>query len=254
MNRTKIEWIKNPDGTQGYTSNPVRGECPIGCSYCFVKPFRNRYGWHKDIRFYPQELEAIRKRRKPCGIFLGSTIELFHDKTIIYMPEIMETIKAYPQHRFYLLTKQPQNLPKFSPFPENCWVGVTATNWRMYEAALEAFCQIKAHIAYLSFEPLLEQITIEESSVKPLINDFNMTLKKTNKRLIDWLIIGAQTKPYKPPKIEWVQEIVEAADKAGIPVFLKENLKSLLPEEEPFYTVIDEDPMQTPRLRQELPK
>ena len=45
---------------------------------------------------------------------------------------------------------------------------------------------------------------------------------------ISWVILGSQTKPYKPPKIEWVQEIVEACDKAGIPVFLKNNLKSLL--------------------------
>lgn len=45
---------------------------------------------------------------------------------------------------------------------------------------------------------------------------------------ISWLIIGAQTKPYKPPKIEWVQEIVRAADKAGIPVFLKDNLSPLM--------------------------
>jgi len=91
MQLTQIEWVKNPDGTQGYTSNPVKGECPVGCSYCYVKPFRSRYGWHKDIRFYPEELEAIRKRKKPAGIFLGSTIELFHDKTIQYMPEIMDS-------------------------------------------------------------------------------------------------------------------------------------------------------------------
>lgn len=34
--------------------------------------------------------------------------------------------------------------------------------------------------------------------------------------------------------IEWVREIVEACDKAGIPVFLKDNLKSIIPLEEPF--------------------
>ena len=47
------------------------------------------------------------------------------------------------------------------------------------------------------------------------------------KSSINWLIIGAQTKPYKPPKIEWVEEIVRAADRAGIPIFLKNNLKPL---------------------------
>lgn len=44
---------------------------------------------------------------------------------------------------------------------------------------------------------------------------------------ISWVILGSQTKPYKPPKVEWVAEIVRAADKAGIPIFLKDNLKPL---------------------------
>ena len=30
------------------------------------------------------------------------------------------------------------------------------------------------------------------------------------------------------PKIEWIKEIVDAADKAGIPVFEKNNLSALL--------------------------
>ncbi len=44
---------------------------------------------------------------------------------------------------------------------------------------------------------------------------------------ISWVIMGSQTKPSKYPPIEAVQEIVEAADKAGIPVFLKDNLRPL---------------------------
>ena len=78
---------------------------------------------------------------------------------------------------------------------------------------------------------------------------------------INWLIIGAQTKPYKPPKIEWVQEIVEAADKAGIPVFLKENLRPILKDNWPnqpwafrngYYTDF-EHPNIDRQLRQEMP-
>ncbi|KKK71886.1 hypothetical protein LCGC14_2909470, partial [marine sediment metagenome] len=43
---------------------------------------------------------------------------------------------------------------------------------------------------------------------------------------IDWVIIGAQTKPTVMPKLEWVKEIVDAADRAGIPVFLKDSLST----------------------------
>jgi hypothetical protein len=49
------------------------------------------------------------------------------------------------------------------------------------------------------------------------------------KNNINWLIIGQQTpvKQSTMPKIEWVREIVEAADIASIPVFLKDNLYPL---------------------------
>ena len=56
----------------------------------------------------------------------------------------------------------------------------------------------------------------------------DMLQKMLFPKVIDWVIIGAQTKPTKFPEISWVTEIVEAADKAGIPVFLKDNLKPLL--------------------------
>jgi hypothetical protein len=47
-----------------------------------------------------------------------------------------------------------------------------------------------------------------------------------------------------------VREIVTAADKAGIPVFLKDNLKFALPAEKPFMA----NPEMKLELRQELPK
>ena len=45
---------------------------------------------------------------------------------------------------------------------------------------------------------------------------------------ISWVVIGSQTKPYRPPAITDVQEIVEACDKAGVKVFLKDSLKPLI--------------------------
>lgn len=40
MNKTSIEWAKNPDGTQGYTWNPVTG-CLNGCEYCYARKLAN---------------------------------------------------------------------------------------------------------------------------------------------------------------------------------------------------------------------
>lgn len=264
MNRTLIEWVKNPDGSQGYTWNPitgclnhVNGMCKGGGFPCYAYRLANgrlkqrylantnltpdakggiyklsikgetvieREGNYADPfypRFWPERLygglytENYPKHGKPKGIFVCDMSDLFgRGVPEAWTREVLTEIELYPWHRFYLLTKQPQNLPPFSPFPESCWVGVTATNWLMFSDALGHLATIKAKVKYISFEPLLGEI-------KP-----DMMQQLLFPQVIDWLIIGAQTKPYKPPKIEWVQWIIGAADKAGIPVFIKPNLNS----------------------------
>jgi protein gp37 len=127
--------------------------------------------------------------------------------------KVLKYIETEFEDRFYLLTKQPQNLQKFSPFPDNCWVGVSATNTNMAIDALQHLHSIQAKVKYLSLEPLLNRIN----------TDFQAPL--TGKTVIDWVIIGAQTKPYICPKSEWVAEILQNCNFGGIPVFLKNNLK-----------------------------
>ena len=46
----------------------------------------------------------------------------------------------------------------------------------------------------------------------------------------DWIIIGAQTNPYKPPKREWVEGIIKAVKKQNVPIFLKDNLYRAYPD------------------------
>ena len=217
MQSTKIEWVKNPNNaTQGYTSNPVKGKCPIACSYCYARALYDRFGWDKTIRFDVEELLAIEKHKKPAGIFLGSTFELFWDNLErFWQDSIFRTIRNCPQHRFYFLTKQPQNLSKFSPFPLNCWVGITVTEKSKLLIALDALDDIQCKVRYLSFEPLLSDFHIP---------DLDILLGGT----IDWVIIGGQTGKHRfnPPE-EWIKEIEDACDKARVPVFEKDNLRKI---------------------------
>ena len=278
MNKTEIPWALNPDGTRGYTWNPVTGclnhidgMCKGGNFPCYAYKLANtrlkeRYLSNKNVapddngryyhdlgggeyvdsrfdapfypRFSPEKMSCQFSSRKPQGIFVCSMSDLFG----IGIPEnwtwqVMQLIKAYPQHRFYLLTKQPQNLIKFSPFPDNCWVGVTATDSNSFDHAIYGLRDIEAKVKYLSIEPFLKMI-MPYGTVS--------FLKGAG---VKWLIIGACTgkkneifelcnhKHYYPnltpmpygklwtaqPKIEWVKKIVTAADKAGVKVFLKGN-------------------------------
>ena len=300
MNRTKIEWVKNPDGTPGYTWNPitgclnhVNGLCKGGGFPCYAHRLAHgrlldRYRINHHIapyigrgdnpllnpfypRFWPERLLDIKPSggwwdslggRKAKGIFLCDMGEMFGPWVPQkWQEEIFAYIRSDPMDRFYLLTKQPQELVKWSPFPPNCYVGVTVTDARYMADAVANLACIEAKVKYMSFEPLLASVM-----PKGLI-DF-----------LDWLIIGGCTGTMQDllplhhktslamvnlngnrwslqPQIESVQEIVEAADEAGVKVFLKDNLKPLLPEVPPFYDYFyefdqTEDHCQ---LRQEMP-
>jgi len=291
MQKTSIEWVKNPDGTQGYTWNPITG-CLNGCEYCYARKLANtrlreRYlankltgydggaigkdRWLIDTdpfypRFWPERLRdlpvlktyqgrfssevknaLLAKQSK--GIFVCDMSDLFGDWIpFAWQNQIFTVIKRNPRHRFYLLTKQPQNLVKFSPFPDNCWVGVTITNGDDDKTPLAYMKKIEAKVKFISFEPLLHWWDVAISE---------MVSKSLKVAGINWVIIGSQTKPTVMPKIEWVEEIVQACDKAGIPVFLKDNLKSLLRNTEgwtPAWAVSARRCDGIEYLRQELPK
>jgi protein gp37 len=243
MNHTKIEWVKNQDGTHGYTINPVKGLCPMACTYCYARRMYKRYKWDETIRMEPDWVEDLPK--KPSRVFVGSTMELFGDWVEDWMwDSIWAYVNDYPQHTFIFLTKQPHNLIKWSPFPPNCCVGVSATNDVMFHNAVSQLALVNASVKFISCEPLLS----------------SMNVAWVNPDVIQWLIIGQQTPVSKKtePKVEWIKEIVEAADNAGIPVFLKDNLRTLLIPEDcgnPNALMVDNLwESDKAKLRQELPR
>ncbi len=213
MQKSRIEWTD-------YSLNPIKGLCPVDCKdaqgkpYCYARRMYKRFKWNPEIRFE----DVFNLSQNPARFFVGSTMELFGDWIKPeWMQSIFADVRYYPQHTFIFLTKQPQNLIKWSPFPENCWVGVTATDTYMAVKGLQCLDKIQAKVKFISFEPLLSQTCMTTSSLSD----------------IDWLVIGQQTpiSAKTQPKIEYIQEIVEAADKAGIPVFLKNNLQTLFDSE-----------------------
>jgi protein gp37 len=163
--------------------------------------------------------------KTPSRIFVGSTFDLFHSTVKIYNYEYFYVYGRHPKHTFQMLTKCPENLVEFSPFPDNCWIGVSCTNQAQFTVAVEYLSLIKAPVKFISFEPLLKQVDYGGTCWQELYNAG-----------INWVIIGQQTPVKKStmPKIEWVKDIVQAADMCGIPVFLKDNLGQVIYDNQAF--------------------
>jgi len=155
MSKTKIPWAD-------YTINPVKGLCPMACSYCYARRMYKRFKWNPEIRYNSLEWYKVSKIKQPSRIFVGSTIELFGDWIDeIWFQSILGFTLIYPQHTFIFLTKCPENLSRWSPFPENCYIGASVTNQKMYENAVKYLQQVDAKVKFLSFEPLLNHILLD---------------------------------------------------------------------------------------------
>jgi len=214
MNKTKIEWCD-------YTINPVKGLCPMACPYCYARAMYKRFQWNPEIRWdydsYYKDNFGIDTIKEPSRIFVGSTMELFGEWVTERMVDtLFQITRRFPQHTFIFLTKQPQNLSEWSPFPENCWVGVSPITNGQLLLAIGQLEKMEARIKFLSIEPLRNELDAFKFAVKD--------------EVIDWVIIGQQTpvKASSTPKLEWVTDIVQACRHSHIPIFLKNNLAPLI--------------------------
>ena len=219
MNKTKIEWCD-------YTSNPVKGYCPNACPYCYARAMYDRFGWDKTIRLEPAELDTWPIVPPGSKVFVGSTIDLFGPWIQSeWLADILSEIRMGCDHAtFIFLTKFPENLSKWHNWPDNAWVGATATDYHMGHWAVYHLLSCDARVKFISFEPLLGSMTDPEpEELWKLITARDIVVN------LDWVIIGAQTgRGPKPPLSDvhrWAQEIIDAADSEGIPVFLKDNLQ-----------------------------
>jgi len=241
MIRTDIEWCVNADGTRGFTWNPVTG-CLHPCrnKYCYANDIATRFDssngavltganhvaeagmkafpFRFDPTFYPNRVGEPLKHKKPSTIFVCSMADLFGAWVPPeWIEQVLETVSACPQHTFIFLTKNPARYAEFE-LPGNCWAGVTLTGeGPVREAAmLQGLISAVPHRRYVSIEPLRARL---DAGIIGMLDQ------------VDRIIIGAQTGPGSKahqPAPAWINEIVAAAGTAGIPVFLKSSLKTIL--------------------------
>lgn len=215
MNRTKIEWTD-------YSWNPITG-CKHGCWYCYAKKLTQRfpkifpYGF--EPHFYPERLKEPWELKKPSKIFACSIADLFARWTpTTWRDAVLHSIAECPvKHTFQLLTKDPDKIPHGYQFPDNVWVGTTVTTENYDEVNIGFIKRVKAKIPFVSFEPLLGPVDLENYSLEG----------------IKWVIVGKLTGSRKVKlDMGWVMDISAECNRLKIPIFLKDNLGLKYPVQE----------------------
>jgi protein gp37 len=222
---TKISWTDK-------TWNPIVGCSRIseGCKNCYAatvaasarmqqfSQYQAVKNWNGAIALVYNQLEKPLSWRQPQKIFACSMSDLFHENiTNVNRDEVFNVIEKCPQHTFQLLTKRPEIAVEYFQYrykgdliPDNVWFGVTAENQATADKRINTLKQINSSIKWVSFEPLLEDIWLE---------DF---LGASN--YFDWAVVGGESgSNYRPVEVSWIESIVEQCQNAGVPTWVKQD-------------------------------
>lgn len=216
MNETIISWTNK-------TWNVWSGCTKIsaGCKNCyahtiaenkrgtlaFPNGFDLTYRWHK--------LNEPLKTKEPSLIFVNSMSDLFWEKVtdddILKVFDVMNKSEQLKLgHSFQILTKRPErvlemdskNLLNWTP---NIWQGVSVENNKTLHR-IDTLRQTNAKIKFISFEPLLEDIT-----------DANLSG-------IDWAIVGGESgSGHRAMEQSWARSIRDACVKYSTAFFYKQD-------------------------------
>ena len=206
--------------------------CTIGCSYCYARNNVRRFHMTEDFsrpEYFPGKLRLM-DRKRPQNLLLTGMSD-FSDWNPEWREEVFARIARNPQHQYIFLTKRPEKI-QFSTELDNVWFGVTVTSAKE-KGRIQAMREhIRAKHYQVSFEPMFDDI-----------GEVDFTG-------IEWIVVGTETgrrKGKSESKQEWVWNLTNQAHSRGIPVFMKEDLLSVMGEAQMiqelpqvFYDVLEE--------------
>src|SRR5438093_552233 len=191
--KTAIEWTSA-------TWNPVTGcdRVSEGCDHCYALTLANRLKAAGNPRYQVDgdprtsgpgfgltlHWDVLRRPlswRRPRLVFVNSMSDLFHPKVpIAFIACAFEVMEEAKQHTFQILTKRPGRmasvLRRIRPEPlDNVWLGTSVENQRWSEIRIPQLLATPAAIRFLSCEPLLGPLRLDNH---------------LETRLIDWVIVG----------------------------------------------------------------
>ena len=209
--KSSIEWTDA-------TWNPTTGCSKIspGCKHCYAARMAKRlcamgqsnYAREFILTEHEHMLDHPLRWKQPQTIFVNSMSDLFHrDVREDFIRRVFDVMNLANWHRYQLLTKRSERLAELGeqlPWSPHIWMGVSVEH-EDYTYRIDHLRQTKAHVKFLSLEPLLGP------------------LPSLNLSGIHWAIVGGESGPgARPIEADWVREIRDQCMSARVPFFFKQ--------------------------------
>lgn len=213
MNRSRITWLVNADGTPGYTWSPTSGCGPgLPCyERCWARAYHVRYrGGDFSVKLHPSKLDEPLRLRKPSVIGVSLMGDLFHDDVPDgFIRDVMRTALA-SNHTLVFLTKRPARLRVLSDrFPQmategRLWFGVSVEDKRTKDR-IDLLRDTPAAHRWISLEPQIDDVG------------------SLDLRGISLVVQGAESGPRRRPfDVQWARDVRDQCKEAGVPYYLKQ--------------------------------
>jgi protein gp37 len=144
------------------------------------------------------------------------------------------------RHTFMVLTKRPERMlswikgydqwlyhagtmPFINRHP-NVWLGVSVENQQAANERIPLLLQTPAAVRFISAEPLLGPVDLEEFLQYPPFHDnYKFTFGETEWRGLDWVICGGESGPgARVMHPDWARELRDLCQDAEKPFFFKQ--------------------------------
>ena len=214
--------MKNSNiGWTDHTWNIARGctKVDADCKYCYM--YRDSFD---ATRYDPATIRKTKtvfnipsKVKEPSKIFTSSLTDFYHPECDSFRDAAWDQVRANPQHVYQILTKRPERIAMYTPEDicnmANVWIGTSVGHQdSIHRVHTLVDCPIPNH-KFISFEPLYGEIKLHWAELYG----------------IDWIIVGGESGnetgkyKYRPCFIDWIMDIWDGAQSAGIPVFIKQG-------------------------------
>lgn len=214
--------------------------------------------WTGKVALAPEKiLTAPLRRKKPTMYFVNSMGDAFHESVPDeWIDKVFAVMALCPQHTFQVLTKRAERMKAYvsatfsgvtstalyclmheikelaAKEPErtlaigriasgplsNVWLGVSTERQKEAEERIPLLLNTPAAKRFISAEPLLGPIDLNEVIPHPISYSF-----KHGFNGLDWVIVGGESgKKVRPMHPDWARSLRDQCKAAGVPFFFKQ--------------------------------